>query len=376
MSNYLKRQPIEIYVLVVLPLAGLLLFAVFDPLFFKNYPLENLLRTLFYFIFVGGYFVQIFFAFLYLPLYKTTEIIGKFLIAKRDGSAADYPALKPFIKSWLFIFFIIAAPSFINSLIVGQVSATEPPALIASVSQTLMNWDYRLFGVYPPFWLQKFSANHFLDTVLLESYRHLGTLLSIIFAGLLLKGRENFRKFFLAFFLAAIIGFPFWYLYPAISPDDMYRKNVLSLPVPPVIESRINNAKAISANLTGFLEEIDQIGRSGRTRTPLVTTNPSMHVAWGIIIAYFGTALWKPFGLFLWPWSLLNMAGAIYTLQHYAVDIFFGAGLGIAALAGANYLLIFDRKYLRFNPDLFSLLETAQKDLKSFWNQFSFLRRP
>ncbi|WP_460994690.1 phosphatase PAP2 family protein, partial [Staphylococcus aureus] len=52
-----------------------------------------------------------------------------------------------------------------------------------------------------------------------------------------------------------------------------------------------------------------------------ITTFPSMHAAWGVIVAVIAIELFPPLFLVVVPWFILELIGAVYTMQHYAVDI-------------------------------------------------------
>ncbi|MBI2591240.1 MAG: hypothetical protein HYW34_01010 [Candidatus Brennerbacteria bacterium] len=101
-------------------------------------------------------------------------------------------------------------------------------------------------------------------------------------------------------------------------------------------------------------------------------------MAWGLIIAYFSIFLWRPLGIVMIFWSLLNALGALYTLQHYAVDLILGAFIGMFAIITADLLMKFEKKYLNADSELFSFIDMAQKDIRLakeyLFSTFSFWR--
>jgi membrane-associated phospholipid phosphatase len=208
-----------------------------------------------------------------------------------------------------------------------------------------MSIDKEIFRDIPQLWIQQFSKIHFVDYLLIESYCTLCFFLAVVFLGLLLFNKKDFRKLILAFFIAPFLAMPFWYVLPAVSPDDMYRKNLYSLksilPIQKQFEETSKGEK-LSAFLN-FLEQMD----TDKTKKghPLISTNPSMHVAWGEIITYYSIILWWPLCFVFMPWLILNIISTVYTMQHYVIDLPCGLICGAIAIIITNSLFKFEKKY-------------------------------
>ena len=139
----------------------------------------------------------------------------------------------------------------------------------------------------------------------------------------------------------------------------------------------------LGSALTTFLSALQGNWSDPKNASFAVTSFPSMHAAWGIILAYFGAALWWPFGIFLIPWAFLNFVSTVYTLQHFAVDAFSGAAAAMIAIALVYILLKFERRYYtgRYRP--FLIIDMIQADVRSLFGFFrssfldavSYLRR-
>jgi hypothetical protein len=69
--------------------------------------------------------------------------------------------------------------------------------------------------------------------------------------------KKDFRKLILAFFIAPFLAMPFWYVLPAVSPDDMYRKNLYSLKSILPIQKQFEETSK-GEKLSAFLNFLEQ----------------------------------------------------------------------------------------------------------------------
>ena len=141
-----------------------------------------------------------------------------------------------------------------------------------------MSMDKEIFGFYPQLWIQKFSMSPILDYLLLESYRKLPLFFTIVLTGLLLFNKTCFRKFLIAIFIAPFIAMPLWYALPAVTPNEMYRENMFSLKSISAIQKQYEEA-VTSERLKTYLQRLNTVVENPQQKHPLVSTNPSMHVA-------------------------------------------------------------------------------------------------
>jgi membrane-associated phospholipid phosphatase len=190
-----------------------------------------------------------------------------------------------------------------------------------------MDWDWKLFGVYPPFWIHKFQNIPGLEPFLIWSYRNLNIIASAAFV-LLLLNTKFLKRFILTIYVATMMSFPIWVSVPAISPIGMYVNNNLKASVPKDIATYIKSYP-VTVRLAVDSTIIDATF-TGLGRYP-ISTFPSMHAAWAFIIGCFVFKLRPPAIIVFLPFLIGTTLGAVYVAQHYSVDIM--AGFLIAALA-------------------------------------------
>jgi len=364
--KFFTRFRLETYLLIFLSAAQIVFFAVFKPqLFFFGSWQETLKALLFYFFF-GGHFLI--FAFAFFHLYFLARFL--FVSANRFFERAGNSKSAPIFKSLTYLTFATGLVMFADALHIGNLLGASKEKIIYG-SNLVMNLDKAVFGFYPAFagfWNAEASLPEWLEKLLVNSYLWMGILLPILFLVLAFLNKELFRKYILVFALTVTISNPIWYSLPAISPHFMYRYNVLQAEAPREITQAVKEYK-YSGVLLDYQEDIAETKRkiynsfSGATEDfyPL-TTFPSMHAAWGTMIAYFAVRLWTPLIIVVLPWWLLNMAGAVYTQWHYASDMLSGALIAALVIIAVNYIFRLERKKTDQNHLVF--LDVLKGDLK------------
>lgn len=126
-----------------------------------------------------------------------------------------------------------------------------------------------------------------------------------------------------------------------------------------------------------FEKEVHIIDITPNNRILPISTFPSMHAAWGIIIAYAGMILWPPLGIILIPLALVNGVASVYILEHYAVDIFLGYAVALISIIITEVLFRFEKTYFEDKFGLLSgfdympsILEKSIKKCKNFLQVF------
>ncbi|MBI2591241.1 MAG: hypothetical protein HYW34_01015 [Candidatus Brennerbacteria bacterium] len=245
MLNFLKKQPIEFYILILLPLIALACFMIFDRIFLEMLD-RNLGKSAKYYLFFSGPLLPAGFIFVYEYLFIKAALIVKNYIktSKTAVSAFKFSWLEFYknFKSLIFLSVAIGFSALINNLLIGRITLLIPAEKIKQTSQLLMSWDYALFKTYPPFWLQNFFKP-FMGAVLLNSYLTLSALMGIIFLLLLVFKKTFLRKYILSLVLASTAGLPFWYFAPAIAPQPMYQNNIFKIEMPLNIQNSIDSAQ-------------------------------------------------------------------------------------------------------------------------------------
>ncbi len=352
MMRFLHRQPIEFFVLVIAPFVALVALIAVRPVTLSTIDLPTL-RSLVFLLFFGDLAFVLAFALVYFYCF------GKIFHHCAQTLCGRTSSLLPFLKSLAYTVACLGSYTALTGVIIGAVSA-QSPARILAANATLERWDAAFFDAQPLVTLQAFSLFPAIDVALVVVYKNLALVLSLL-ALILLFYKSLFRKFILSFALASFFSIPLWYAFPAISPDEMYRKNIFDVKSELPVQNQLARTE-LSAPLLGFLQSIDGYWSSPATHRFAITSFPSMHVAWGVLIAYFATVLWWPLGAIAIPYALVNAASTVYTLQHYAVDGIAGVFVALLAIILAHYCLALERRYYVDTGWQFAALDIIKED--------------
>lgn len=291
-------------------------------------------RTISYYMLSGG--IQFLLGFL-LPLFiyvlaKPLFLLGSHFIGKTPNA---WKKAKNIARAGVKLFAILLLFFLIAGALVQKITHTRDPAKIAQINDFYMRSDKAIFGEYLPFWLQSRESPQktFFDKAtapIVWAYGYLALAMGLFCLFTLFLNPKALSRITAAFMLSMAISLPFWFLFPALSPEEAYKKNVLGARLPTDLEDSLTSYSP-NEKLAALLAYFEKRGESGRDHYYAVTTMPSMHIAWATIMLYFGFLLLPASLLFLIPYYLLNMAGTVLLLQHYAVDIF--GGIAVAAIA-------------------------------------------
>ena len=300
--------------------------------------------------------VQLFFVVLIICSYIAIRLIYSYI----NSRLTFREELLKIVRSAVFIFLVIIFTNIVIFFLVNQLFYTVPVSSIIVGSNLLMKLDHSIFGVYLPFASHALGCIPYLEQMSAWSYLTLFNVASFVLSALFFFSTKLFRGFILAFFIAYFIGIPFWSSIPALSPAAMYRFNLINIEIPQSVY------QSVQVHVNPFMQRIitavenayvDPAGRS-----LAISTFPSMHVAWAIIIAFYGIALFWPSGVFLIPWLLLNIVGTLFTEQHYGVDVIFGVIVGIVSILCAHYSLKVDARYFKDRYSILHIMESANVD--------------
>lgn len=199
-------------------------------------------------------------------------------------------------------------------------------------SEFLMRVDHAIFGTYVPFETHEQALFQTLSAPMLSCYLGLSWVVSLVLVALCVFHAKQFRQYVLAFLMVMFLALPGWFALPAVSPSEAYRLNRLRASVP--IDIALETAAPIvhlHPKVVEFLGQIEAFESAPSQGVFAITCFPSLHVAWGMIAVWFGCTLYARSVFLLVPWGMLNAMGAIFTLQHYAIDVV--AGMAVAAIA-------------------------------------------
>ncbi|TAK95046.1 phosphatase PAP2 family protein [Patescibacteria group bacterium] len=281
---------------------------------------------IYYFLQIGGaYFVL---CLLPILLFMLWRVLTSFFVDSREQFWERFAIIGRFtlmLVAWFFTF------SF--SLMLINWLAGAPTDRIVRASDGAAALDRQIFGVDVPFWLQQSNNpwKSFFDAIgplTIAVYKGLGILIGLTACVTLMTKFSVFLRFGIGFLLAIIISLPVWYAFPAIIPMERYLENTSGAPIPMPTQTALNQY-APSPALHEFIGEVREVQSGG---TQGVTTMPSMHVAWALIASFCLFQLWKPTLILTVPYNILNMLATVYTLEHYAIDIFGGIVVAVTVL--------------------------------------------
>jgi membrane-associated phospholipid phosphatase len=242
-----------------------------------------------------------------------------FFLYKRDLSKD----LK-FFKAIIIFYLIIILFFLLISFILGPFGTRTSSAKISYFNSLFFNIDKSVFGFNLPFWLQDVRnplkpVLDFLAFPIILVYMNMALAMGTIFLLALTKGKDFFYRVVLSFALVLIIGIPLWGLFPAIAPFEAYYDNVHNLEVPKNVQDAMTTYQP-NQTLVSFFDSVKDLNVKFKDFYA-ITTMPSMHIAWSVIIVYFGFLFYRPLITVLAPYFVLNGIATIYILQHYTIDL-------------------------------------------------------
>ena len=315
-----------------------------------------------------GNFVSTLLTFTFLSSFFLPILLFSALVFVLTARTQNKHANMQLMYSFLFLLGTIVTVSVIIDTPTILLFNTVNPLRVATASAILTRTDYMLFGTYPWLALHSFITSKLLETFIFQSYLVTGFVGGFLAVILALCSTRSFRKFVLAFFFAYMIGIVFWIAIPAISPDAMYRAHILNTPIPQSIQEQLS-ATHFSPLSKKTMGDIQDRWTDPESQSFAVSTFPSMHAAWGIVIAVIAIELWAPLAIVFIPYVFFELVGTVFTLQHYAVDTLFGIMVGFVALWLAERLLQYEEKCFLNRHDIFSSYRHVQEYVRSVWKR-------
>jgi len=385
-KNILRSIRIEEYILFIFSLVLISAYFILNGLKsgftdFFDYGFKHLAIGVKYFSFV--------FLFIYLYIfYKLYLYIINWLNPLIEKKVSFFSLTNPFkntlskIKKMFFTGLIIIRPLFSVSIFFGFITILLGLLAVLLkgnfIDSLLMNLDNKLFGFYP-FLGSYYQVDLFVKMIplLVFGYLFLGSMMGITWIILYFsKKRELFSEYIVAMTLAVIIAIPIWIIYPANSPrhlNNIYNPQRISQ-----IYSKVDmDVKEIIANnkldyrILNFHEDIG----IGRDDIIPISTIPSMHVTWALLILYYLYKVNKRTIFFTLPWNFLSTVGAVYLGQHYFMDAVIALPVAIIAICFANVLVKMEKKYYhndRFDKYREKIRNQVKDDLMKLPNMFKY----
>ncbi|MDP3962745.1 MAG: phosphatase PAP2 family protein [bacterium] len=216
----------------------------------------------------------------------------------------------------------------LSAILLDTIYLSANPERVIYWSETFMRSDYKLFGTYPTFWLYKHGFS-WVERPIVYTYQYLAFIISlwVIFLAFYKKG-AFLSKFIKQFFIAFVICFPIWIIFPAISPADMFLANKFNRPIPETVAISLNDGPPSRFTNVSVVRFMRMWAMENKLA---ISTFPSMHAIWGMLLAYSIIQILKkkPYKWFAITLATTNIIGTVYIFQHYAVDILAGIAIAI-----------------------------------------------
>jgi hypothetical protein len=346
-GQYARSLPIEWYVLVFPSTLGVVLLALFFPDVVRTaLTLDQVWRTL------GGNFLTTFF----LLVASALIFYGVFLflqhVVYRVGlmhTDSLHTRLCHFIYGvWPWCAYMLGV--FVLALTLSVLYQTAPAPVVAEVSSFYLALDQYVIGEDGYSTMVAVVDQWPVGISAIFAYVNLSAVLGLVLFVVLCTSVVLLREFVLAFFICALLSLPLWWLAPAVSPAQYLVDDVVGIadtyasaaPLREQVFTASPEYQQVYTHLAGVWNMTEQ-GGTGFA----VSTNPSMHVAWGLLCAWYGFRLHRFLGGVLVVFQFWNCVGAVFLLQHFLIDIPTGLLIGVCALFSARLLLRYEMRYLR-----------------------------
>jgi membrane-associated phospholipid phosphatase len=264
-----------------------------------------------------------------------------------------------------YIFFVVSLAIAILDLgaLDGVVDNIWQAKKIVMASNALAAIDFRAIGGYPMVLLGDFFTRYGGGVLSIGAYNLMTLLLSAFLIYAIFLRQSLARRFLLFFFITQVIALPFWFAVPALSPYNFYTGGISPQEVSASAMTQFS-AYHPSAILITELSSAEQRQSAAGSGYRDLTNFPSMHAAWGIGLVYFGvTAFGAAAAYVLVPWFIFEMAGALYTGEHYAIDLLAGILVACIALWIIDRLLDLEKRYYQ-DKTSFAILAMMRKDME------------
>lgn len=304
----------------------------FKSLWQKSFIALNLAISWWY---QGGIFFFLLYFFLRIGIFlfvKFSSSKNKGKKKKTNFSKEDWRGFIIFLKT---VFLIIISFS-LSAMLNGVLSMATKNRLI---NENILEWEKKIFGDSPVFWLNARNNPYrnflkVLAPLAINCFFSLSFLMSFSFFCFYLDKKNYFFKILvIASFLLLLLSFPLWYFFPAHSPLNafIFQKEIKDENYQPF--EKIKN----------FQEKLWQ----EQKESPPVSTFPSMHWGWGVILVYCFFRK-KSGTLFLtFPWFFLMALGSLFLGCHYLIDGILGIFLAFISIILAELLIFWERKKVK-----------------------------
>jgi len=383
-KNILRSIRIEEYILLIFSLVLISAYFILNGFKlgftdFFDYGFKHLAIGVKYFsfIFVFIYF-YIFYKF-YLYLIKWLDP----LIEKKGSLENPFNNSLNSIKRFFLISLVMIRPLFFVSIFLGSIIILLGFLAILLrgrfIDSLLMDIDNKIFGFYP-FLGSYYQVDLLIKIIpfLIFGYLFLGSMMGIAWIILYFnKKKELFSEYIIAIALAVMIALPIWMIYPANSPrhlNNIYNPQRISQ----IYEEVDKEIKEVTINKLDnrILKFHEDIG-IGKDDVIPISTVPSMHVTWALLILYYLYKANKRTLFFNLPWNFFSTLGAVYLGQHYFMDVLVAFPVVIITILFTRVLVNMEKKYYhnnRFDKYEEGIKKQIRNDLIGTLNIFKYIK--
>jgi len=192
------------------------------------------------------------------------------------------------------------------------------------------------------------------------SYRYSIVIVFSLLIFLALFSFRTAREYGLALFMSVVISAPMWLILPAIAPLQLANTDTFSnYSKYSQLQTETEPIRYLYNDLSGtaWYEEVnswtifwDESYYSGLGYA--VSSNPSMHIIWGILVLVYLRRINIWLTLLGVTFLLADAVGTLFFLQHYSIDLLFGALAAIITLAITKKLLGYENEHMSVDPTL------------------------
>lgn len=230
--------------------------------------------------------------------------------------------LRDFLRTFFFV--LLAFSTFTIAL----------GALTLSCQNRLMNqeffiWEEQFFGVQPFIWFHTlanpfYHLMYLLSEVIIQCFMSFSMMVGVTLIILYIWGKKkDFLAYVAAGFIGCIMGFFFWYAYPINSPNNFY-----------IDHNKMPGEFNPPQNVLDLQAEI----RDDQRAIHPISTFPSMHTMWAIMIVYYLAKVKKEILYLGVPWLVFLILGTAYLAQHYFVDALWAMPMAYISILLGNKL--------------------------------------
>lgn len=231
-------------------------------------------------------------------------------------------ALKGYIHTVAYIFILL-----IGSIAIGYSTSTlfngAQSIDVISATKTLVSIENSVFPINAVFLLHLLPIPLFIEILISWSYLHIFFVLIATFILVFVFNPSDFRKLVMTIAITPFLFFPFWILFPATSPEGFYVENIFEQSFSDSETMAINKLER-SEYTEGVVRRLNETWIAKDDSYLNVSSIPSLHASWGLILAFFAIRVRKSLGIFYIPWFVLNTVGTFYLFQHFIADAVIG----------------------------------------------------